>query len=203
MCVTARETDRTKAAQWSVGAMLSNTHTDRHIAAGYCKVPQTCMFICSEFPWKSARSCLLSIHTENEVAWWDFTEPHQDLIRLFFSLHSSRIKQRNGRRALLALRDFYLFLFLVLASRLAGFCRIMDIPFLCLFSLEIFTHTKETKWNASPLSQPTFFAPVVPYGLSLLERVGFFFSPQYPKEHVVIKTINAAFLKLFIGCKLW
>lgn len=29
-----------------------------------------------------------------------------------------------------------------------------------------------------------------------------FFSPQYPKEHVVIKTINAAFLKLFIGCKL-
>lgn len=95
----------------------------------------------------------------------------------FFFLHSSRIKQRNGRRALLAMRDFYLFLFSVLASRLAGFCRIMDIPFLCLFSLEIFTHTKETKWNASPLSQPTFFAPVVPHGLSLLERVGFFFTP--------------------------
>lgn len=69
-------------------------------------------------------------------------------------------------------------------------------PFLCLFSLEIFAHTKEPKWNASPLSEPTLFAPVPLYGLSLLGRVGFF-HPQYPKEHMVIKTINAAFFRPF------
>lgn len=57
------------------------------------------------------------------------------------------IKLRDESRALLAMRAFITNLSLssLLASRLGSYCGIMDIPFLCLFSLEIFTHTKETK----------------------------------------------------------
>lgn len=57
------------------------------------------------------------------------------------------IKLRDESRALMAMRAFITNLSLSspLASRLGSYCGIMDIPFLCLFSLEIFTHTKETK----------------------------------------------------------
>lgn len=87
-----------------------------------------------------------------------FAEPQQDLIRLFpvqqppfsavqLSNRDLSIKLRDESRALLAMRAFITNLSLssLLASRLGSYCGIMDIPFLCLFSLEIFTHTKETK----------------------------------------------------------
>ncbi len=57
------------------------------------------------------------------------------------------IELKDESRALLAMRAFItnLSLALLLASGLGSYCGIMDIPFLCLFSLEIFSHTKETK----------------------------------------------------------
>lgn len=70
----------------------------------------------------------------------------------------------------------------LLFSPRGSYCGIMDIPFLCLFSLEIFTHTKETKWNASLLSQPTLFAPVPLYVFSLLGWV-LFFTPIPQRAH--------------------
>lgn len=69
--------------------------------------------------------------------------------------------------------------------------------FLCLFSWQIFSHTKRTKWNASPVPERTLLAPLPPCGLPLSGRVPFI-SSQYPKELTVIKTINAAFLCPFL-----
>lgn len=111
------------------------------------------------------------------------------------------LKLRDGSRALLAFIT-NLSLSSLFAPRLGSYCGIMDIPFLCLFSLEIFTHTKGTKWNASLPSQPTLFAPVPPYVLSLLGWLLFFtLIPQRAhgnQNHQCC--ISQAF---FIGCKLW
>lgn len=84
-----------------------------------------------------------------------------------------------------------------LGQRLGSYTGLWISLFLCLFSLQIFSHTKGTKWNASPVSQRTLLAPLPPYGLPLSGWVSFI-SSQYPKEPMVIKTINAAFLSLFL-----
>lgn len=127
--------------------------------------------------------CRASAGSNQTFFYYFFLSTAASVFAVQLSNRDLSIKLRDGSRALLAMRAFItdLSLSTLLASRLGSNCGIMDIPFLCLFSLEIFTHTKETKWNASPLSQPTLFAPVAPYGLSLLRWV-FFFHPNTPKS---------------------
>lgn len=215
MCVTERETDEAKAGtQWSVGPSPSHTHPHTYTQSQDCRQGTakykgcTCLCVQNYQGKIECWSILSFIRVFRECSGPDGRKPgfcrasagsNQTSLHLCRAALQAQIGALNtGMKVELFWPWGLSLVSSMLALRLGSCCGIMDIPFLCLFSLEIFTHTKETKWNASPLSQPTLFAPVPPYGLSLLGWLFyFFFHPQYPKEHMVIKTINAAFLRAF------
>lgn len=154
---------------------------------------------------------LLSMYIENAAASmgerWGFAEPQQDLIRLFFCAAASlsavqlsnrdlSIKLRDESRALLAMRAF----FPPFAARLKARKLLRDYgyPFsLFIFIRDLYPHKRDQMKCLPAFSTDSFRSSSSVWALFVGAGVFFFFSPQYPKEHMVIKTINAAFLRLF------
>lgn len=106
------------------------THSQGDMAAGVV------VFTCSKLTtWCFV--VLLSIRTSVMGRWRLKKEPITKL--------------GDGSRALLAFIT-NLTLFSLFAPRLGSYCGITDIPCLCLFSLKIQIHTKETKIKCLPAS---------------------------------------------------
>lgn len=164
------------------------------------------MFTCSKFPGKkgNAHSSVCKENTVSKMGLMGFCRASAGSNQTIFLCSSSpteilSIKLRDESRALLAMRAFITNLSLssVLASRLGSYTGLWISLFFVYF------HYRSLPTQKGPNEMPPRFLN----RLSSLQFLcmgslcwrGPFFSPQYPKEHMVIKTINAAFLRLFFS----